>query len=105
MLSHAPGAATRSPPRLLALREFAALPEAPALAAANKRVGNILKKSTEAAARVDPALLREPAEHALAAALGRRRHRAPTRLFEAATTPLAPALAALQPPVDAFFDA
>ena len=34
-------------PRLVALRQFAALPEAAALAAANKRVGNILKKSSE----------------------------------------------------------
>ena len=40
--------------RLLAVREFLALPEAPALAAANKRVGNILKKSDAAAAAVDP---------------------------------------------------
>ena len=56
--------------RLLAVREFLALPEAPALAAANKRVGNILKKSDAAAAAVDPALLGEPAEQALAAALG-----------------------------------
>ncbi len=55
--------------RLLAVREFLALPEAPALAAANKRVGNILKKSDAAAASVDPALLGEPAEQALAAAL------------------------------------
>jgi glycyl-tRNA synthetase beta chain len=37
------------PARLAALRQFAALPEAPALAAANKRVGNILKKSDGAA--------------------------------------------------------
>ena len=34
-------------PRLVALRQFAALPEAAALAAANKRVGNILKKASE----------------------------------------------------------
>ncbi len=75
-------------PRLLALRQFAALPEAAALAAANKRVGNILKKSSEPiGGTVDPALLREPAEAALDAALrsvgaaGRRRAREP------ATTP------------------
>ena len=59
--------------RLLAVREFLALPEAPALAAANKRVGNILKKSDAAAATIDPALLRR----ARRAGAGRRprRHR------------------------------
>src|SRR5204862_404843 len=55
-------------PRLLALRQFAALPEAAALAAANKRVGNILKKSSAPVpAAVDASLLREPAEAALEA--------------------------------------
>ena len=52
--------------RLAAVRAFAALPEAPALAAANKRIGNILKKADGA---VDPhvsqLLLREDAEKAL----------------------------------------
>ena len=59
------------PQRLAAVRAFAALPEAPALAAANKRVGNILKKS-EGATPVDvnPALLQEDAERALHTALG-----------------------------------
>ncbi|HSM20978.1 MAG TPA: glycine--tRNA ligase subunit beta, partial [Rubrivivax sp.] len=58
------------PQRLAAVRSFAALPEAPALASANKRVGNILKKAAgEVPAAVDAALLREPAEQALAAAL------------------------------------
>jgi glycyl-tRNA synthetase beta chain len=52
--------------RLAAVRTFAALPEAPALAAANKRVGNILKKAEGAVdAKVNDALLAEPAEKAL----------------------------------------
>ena len=55
--------------RVLAVREFLALPEAPTLAAANKRVGNILKKSDAPAVEVDAALLAEPAEQALAGAL------------------------------------
>jgi hypothetical protein len=65
-------------PRLEAVRAFAALPEAAALAAANKRVGNILKK-VEAAAHGDAALLQEAAEQALAAALAESRRR-PTPL-------------------------
>jgi glycyl-tRNA synthetase beta chain len=59
------------PKRLAAVRAFAALPEAAALAAANKRVGNILKKAegNAHAAAPDPALLKEAAEQALASAL------------------------------------
>src|SRR5512143_2321351 len=57
--------------RLRAVREFAALAEAPALAAANKRVGNILKKAEGAVgAAADPARFVEAAESALFAALG-----------------------------------
>ena len=56
--------------RLQAVRAFASLPEAPALAAANKRIGNILKKSDGVGAAVNAALLAEPAEQALAAAIG-----------------------------------
>ncbi len=91
--------------RLAAVRQFSALPEAASLAAANKRVGNILKKSAAADSKaVDPALLLEPAERALDAAL-----RAASPLSEAAferrdyTASLC-ALAALKTPVDAFFD-
>ena len=80
--------------RLLAVREFLALPEAPALAAANKRVGNILKKSDAAAPTVDPALLGEPAEQALAAALadvGARADRAYARASTLARCDSSPA--------------
>jgi glycyl-tRNA synthetase beta subunit len=60
------------PKRLAAVRAFAALPEAASLAAANKRVGNILKKAEGAvAAKVDAALLKEAAELALNAGAGR----------------------------------
>ena len=91
--------------RVLAVREFLALPEAPALAAANKRVGNILKKSDAAAAAVDPALLGEPAEQALAAALARRRRaRRPGLRARASTLASLRLLAGLKPSVDAFFD-
>ncbi len=54
-------------PKLDAVRRFQQLPEAEALAAANKRTGNILRKSADGAAvALNPALLAEPAEIALA---------------------------------------
>jgi hypothetical protein len=53
------------PKLLAAVRAFAALPESPALAAANKRIGNILKKADEVDAHVNPALLKEIAEQDL----------------------------------------
>ncbi|WP_454720060.1 MULTISPECIES: glycine--tRNA ligase subunit beta [Cupriavidus] len=55
--------------RLEAVRTFAALPQAEALAAANKRITNILRKNTEPVGQVQPALLQEAAESALHAAL------------------------------------
>ena len=93
------------PQRLAAVRAFAALPEAPALAAANKRVGNILKKSDGAAAAVDPALFAEPAERALHAALAEIAPRADAAFARGEHAASLQALAALKTPVDAFFDA
>jgi len=92
-------------PRLLALRQFAALPEAEALATANKRVGNILKKSSEPiGSTVDPVLLREPAEAALDAALATVAPLAEAALASRDYAGSLRALAALRTPVDAFFD-
>ena len=53
------------PKRLAAVRAFSALPEADALAAANKRIGNILKKAEGNLPEPDATLLQEPAEKAL----------------------------------------
>ena len=53
------------PKRLAAVRAFSALPEADALAAANKRIGNILKKAEGTLPEPDATLLQEPAEKAL----------------------------------------
>jgi glycyl-tRNA synthetase beta chain len=93
------------PRRLAAVRGFAALPEAPALAAANKRVGNILKKSDAVAeTAVQPALLAEPAEQALFAALGAVGPKADAAFAAGDYTASLQALAALKEPVDAFFD-
>ncbi len=93
------------PQRLAAVRAFVALPEAQALAAANKRVANILRKS-EAAAQVplDAALLRERAEQALAAALAEVGPQADAAFARGDFTASLQALAALRTPVDAFFD-
>ncbi len=95
----------REIPRLLeAVRAFASMAEAPALAAANKRVGNILKKADgQVVAIVNAELLGEPAEVALAAALARIKPAA-DQAFEAGDyTGSLKALAALRAPVDDFF--
>lgn len=91
--------------RLAAVRAFQALPEAPSLAAANKRVGNILKKADGPVdATVDAALLREPAEAALAAALAEVQPQADAAFARGDHTASLQSLAALKAPVDAFFD-
>ena len=92
--------------RLDAVRAFAALSEAPSLAAANKRVGNILKKSSrEAATFVDASLLVEPAERALHNALLDVEGKAAIAFDSGDYTGSLKALAALGKPVDDFFDA
>jgi len=92
------------PKRLAAVRAFAALPEAAALAAANKRVGNILKKvEGEVAARIDDSLLQEDAEKALAAALEQVKYAADAAFDSGDYTASLQALAALRGPVDTFF--
>jgi glycyl-tRNA synthetase beta chain len=93
------------PRRLDAVRAFKALPEAAPLAAANKRVGNILKKSDGgAAALVDAALLHEAAERALHAALQAVTPRADAAFAAGDYAASLQSLAALKGPVDAFFD-
>jgi glycyl-tRNA synthetase beta chain len=93
------------PKRLAAVRAFAALPESGALAAANKRVGNILKKVENAVeAVVDSALLREDAEIALSNALVDVVPRADAAFATGDYAESLQALAALRVPVDAFFD-
>jgi glycyl-tRNA synthetase beta chain len=92
------------PKLLAAVRAFAALPESPALAAANKRIGNILKKAEEVDAHVNPALLKENAEQALYEVMQRLLPESEA-LFKAGDyTGSLQTLAALRSPVDAFFD-
>ncbi|NDY91188.1 glycine--tRNA ligase subunit beta [Ideonella livida] len=105
VLALAPARLGDVPKRLEAVRAFAALPEAASLAAANKRVGNILKKvEGTLPTEVQPALLAEAAEQALAAALAEVQPQA-DRLFELHDyAGSLQALAVLKAPVDAFFD-
>jgi glycyl-tRNA synthetase beta chain len=91
--------------RLAAVRAFAALPEAPALAAANKRIGNILKKADGPVdAHVSEVLLKEPAEKALHSATRELAPKAQARFEAGDYTGSLQTLAALRVPVDAFFD-
>ncbi|HLX03192.1 MAG TPA: glycine--tRNA ligase subunit beta [Trinickia sp.] len=101
--------------RLDAVREFAAMPEASALAAANKRISNILKKSeaeaVSAAAADDKAnravqisLLVEEAEKALNAQLNQVTPQVQSQLAQRDYTRALSALAALRDPVDTFFN-
>jgi glycyl-tRNA synthetase beta chain len=90
--------------RLVAVRAFAALPEAAALAAANKRIGNILKKIDVVDAHVSDILLKEPAEIALYAAMKDVAPKAKAQFDAGDYTASLQTLAALRAPVDAFFD-
>ena len=92
------------PKRLLAVRAFAALPESAALAAANKRIGNILKKADDVDAHVSTVLLLEPAEQALYAAMQAVLPQAQTQWKAGDYTASLQSLAALRAPVDAFFE-
>jgi glycyl-tRNA synthetase beta chain len=93
------------PRRLDALRQFAALPEAPALAAANKRVGNILRKSEGGTpVAVQAGLFGEAAESELYAALQGVAGRASAAFDAGDLAASLQALAALKAPVDRFFD-
>ncbi|KXS33551.1 MAG: glycyl-tRNA synthetase subunit beta [Candidatus Gallionella acididurans] len=106
VLSLRPQLLNEVPKRLDAVRAFAALPEAAALAAANKRVGNILKKEGmgEKVDAVNSKLLQEPAEQTLHQALLQIAPKADAAFTAGDYTASLQALAALRAPVDAFFD-
>jgi len=105
VLSLRPQRLAQVPKRLAAVRDFAALAESPALAAANKRIANILKKSEAGTtAAVDDARLIEPAERALAEALRQVKPRADALFDSGDYAASLRELAVLKAPVDAFFD-
>jgi glycyl-tRNA synthetase beta chain len=90
--------------QLDAVQAFAALPEAAALAAANKRVGNILKKAEGTVGGVDEAQFTEPAERQLHATLKKVQPRADALFDRGEYTASLRELAVLKEPVDAFFE-
>ncbi len=90
--------------RLTAVRAFAALPEAAALAAANKRIGNVLKKAGEVDAHVNTALFKEDAEQALYAIMQKLLPESEAQFKAGDYTASLQTLATLRSPVDAFFD-
>jgi glycyl-tRNA synthetase beta chain len=96
------------PQRLQAVRAFATLPEAEALAAANKRIANILKKAGDAEqvvdAHVSALLLQEDAEQNLYAAMQSTVPQADAQFDAGDYTAALQTLAGLRAPVDAFFD-
>ena len=91
--------------RIEAVREFERLPEAESLAAANKRIGNILRKAeTPVPDQVKVELLHEPAEQALQQAVGQLRPKVEPLFERGEYTEALCLLAALREPVDSFFD-
>ncbi|MEP7157173.1 MAG: glycine--tRNA ligase subunit beta [Betaproteobacteria bacterium] len=90
--------------RLAAVNAFQKLPEAASLAAANKRIGNILKKSEGATGTVDTSLLTDAAEKALHAAVAVARPVFERHMAAADYSAALASLAPLKTPVDAFFD-
>jgi glycyl-tRNA synthetase beta chain len=90
--------------RLEAVQAFAALPESASLAAANKRITNILKKTEAPAGGVQPGLLQEEAERKLAGAIERVRPEVDAAFARGDFTGTLKTLAQLRDDVDAFFN-
>ncbi|WND80299.1 glycine--tRNA ligase subunit beta [Lysobacter capsici] len=91
--------------RLKAIAEFVKLPEAEALAAANKRSRNILKKvEGEVPSAIDASLFNEPAERELAEAVDAAVADTDPLLAQRDYVAVLGRLARLRPQVDAFFD-
>ena len=92
------------PRRLEAVRAFNRLPEAQSLAAANKRIGNILKQAQCVPSAFDAQLLVQKEETELAGAFARMRTQLDAELARHDYTAGLLRLASLRDPVDAFFD-
>jgi glycyl-tRNA synthetase beta chain len=91
-------------PRLKAVQAFRALPEAEALASANKRIRNILKKATVSQTQADPALLTEGAERNLHSATARLLPAVRSLVDNEDYTEALRVLAGVRKEVDTFFD-
>ncbi|HEY8857199.1 MAG TPA: glycine--tRNA ligase subunit beta, partial [Rugosibacter sp.] len=104
VLAQNPARIDEVPLRLAAVKAFAALPEAAALAAANKRIVNILKKSAEQVSQtVNPALLQEAAEKTLFAEVEKLTPLIEAQLAKSDYTTALKTLANVRQAVDAFF--
>lgn len=90
--------------RIAAVGEFMRLPQAATLAAANKRIANILKKTEDARDDVGTERLHEPAERALAAAVTDTAAASEADLARADYTAYLSHLAGLHDAINAFFD-
>jgi glycyl-tRNA synthetase beta chain len=90
--------------RLEAVQAFAALPQAESLAAANKRITNILKKAASAGGQVQAELLRETAERRLFDAMERARPEVEAAFAAGDYAGTLTALAQMRDDVDAFFN-
>ena len=91
-------------PRVEAVRAFLAMPEAASLAAANKRIRNILKKTDAVAPEPESHLLQEPAEKALFATVAELAPKVGTLVASEAYADALKLLAGARQPVDTFFD-
>jgi glycyl-tRNA synthetase beta chain len=100
----APTRIDRVPARLAAVAEFRKLEEAKSLAAANKRIGNILKKAGEVGDQVDASLLQAGAEADLHAAILAVTPDVETALTNLDYTAALTRLAGVRAAVDRFFD-
>jgi glycyl-tRNA synthetase beta chain len=95
------------PKQLEAVKAFQALPEAESLAAANKRVVNILRQAEakgESFANAEPSELKEPAERALREAIGLTSKKAKALFDRGDYTGYLTTFSVLKSPIDAFFD-
>jgi glycyl-tRNA synthetase beta chain len=104
VLAQRPTRIDRVPAKLAAVVAFSALPEAQSLAAANKRIVNILKKAEAVGGTVDTALFAEAAERELHAALTAVQPTLEADLAAGRYAEALTALAQLRAPVDRFFD-
>jgi len=104
VIAQRPSRIDQVPQQLAAVRAFMALPEAESLAAANKRIGNILKKADAVPIAFDRALLLEPAERSLGDAYIAVQPWAEQLFASGDYSAMLKSLAPLKLPVDRFFN-
>ena len=104
VLSQSPTRIDLVMPRLVAVREFRQLPEAESLSAANKRIRNILKKAQDVEAAPELALLQEPAEKNLFAAVNKLLPQVNSLVEAEDYADALKLLAGVRADVDTFFD-